>query len=463
MRLVKYLILPCIVLCVAAAGLFSGHQLTQLALQSPSFKKTPLNSEPEDSPPVTLSSPERRIESFELFQKVLHLVEQNYVDEVKYQDLIFGAIEGVMARLDPHSNFLSPELFRSLNEGAKGEFGGVGMTVGVRDGLITVIAPMEDSPAQKQGVKAFDRIVKINGESTKGMSLSEAISKIKGKKGTTVKLTLYRDGKKKFKDVVIVRDIVQIKAVRHAVIENGYGYVRISTFSQSTSAELDRALKSLEKDGPLKGLVLDLRDTPGGLLSQAVEVSSTFIDRGVIVSTIGRHQNQKEVLHALRGKARKHFQLGVLVNASTASAAEIVAGAIQDHRRGIVLGTRTFGKGSVQTVVPLGEKMGVKLTVARYYTPNNRSIQGEGLEPDITLEVYDPDLLDKARITGGSLREKDLEGALEGQNTDYTVKELDKDKAEDSSDDLYDPKKDHQVKSAVKILKAQVILKKASE
>ncbi len=422
-----------------------------------------------------------RYENLELFQKVLHFVEANYVDETKNKDLMYGAIKGMLETLDPHSNFLPPEVFKDMKIDTTGKFGGLGIEIGMKDNVLTVIAPIEDTPAWRAGLKPNDRIVKINDESTKGMTLVEAVSKMRGKKGSKVTLHVYRDGFEKIKPVDIVRDIIKIQAVKNEELEPSYGYVRLSSFNENAAADVKKAVDKLEKNGKLRGLVFDMRTNPGGLLDQAVEVSSLFIDEGVVVSTIGRNRDQKEVKYARKGSARKDFPIAILVNSSTASAAEIVAGALQDHHRAIVMGQPTFGKGSVQTVIELGPEMGLKLTIARYYTPSGRSIQEKGVAPDIILDDFDPKLLAEARRKSEFLREKDLKGHMantdEGDSSkgEYKPEELDMigkkkddkkdDKAEKKDDEemsplKFNPKEDYQVREALNYLKSYEVFKK---
>ena len=419
-----------------------------------------------------------RYKNLELFQKVLQFVEKNYVDEVRNDTLVNGAIKGMLETLDPHSNFLTPEIFRDMKIDTSGKFGGVGIEVAVKDEILTVLAPMEDSPAWKAGVLPGDRIVKINGESTKGYSLAEAVLKMRGKNGSSVILTLYRTGWGKFKNVTLKRQEIKIRSVRSEMIEPGFGWIRLASFSESAAKEIKSAMDKLEEKEKLKGLVLDLRMNPGGLLDQAVDVASLFIDEGVVVSTIGRDPAQKEVRYAKKGTARKDLPLVILVNSSTASAAEIVAAALQDHHRAMILGDTTFGKGSVQTIIDLGTDMGLKLTIARYYTPNGISIQEKGVVPDIFLDEFDSKLLDKARIKRESTRERDLKGHLINPATtaardDFTIQEF-KDKSKggvkkDSSEEeevdgmspiQFNPKEDYQAQQALKYLKSFEVFKK---
>lgn len=424
-----------------------------------------------------------RYENLELFQKVLHFVETNYVEDVKNKDLIHGAIKGMLETLDPHSNFLPPEVFKDVKVDTSGKFGGLGIEIGMRGDVLTVISPIEDTPAWKAGLKPGDRVTKINGESTKGMTIVEAVAKMRGKKGSEVKLTIYRPGSGQFKDFTLAREIIKLQSVKNEIIEPGFGYVRLASFNENAAQDVRSAVERLLKSGALRGLVLDLRMNPGGLLEQAVDVSSLFVDEGVIVSTIGRNKDQKEVKYARKGKAFKDFPMAVLVNSSSASAAEIVAGALQDHHRAIVMGQPTFGKGSVQTVVDLGNDMGLKLTIARYYTPSGRSIQEKGVKPDILLEDYDPKLLAKAKIKQEAFREKDLKGHMVNNDPEEMAiadeasprKEFSQEELDESAkgkrpseklaadDDVplkFNPKTDYQVREAVNYLRSYELLKK---
>ena len=423
-----------------------------------------------------------RYKNLELFQKVLQFVEKNYVDPVKNEELMNGAIKGMLETLDPHSNFLTPEVFRDVKIDTSGKFAGVGIEVVVKDDILTVLAPMEDSPAWKAGIQPGDKIVKINGDSTKGFTLSEAVLKMRGKDGSPVVFTIYRKGWSKFKNITVKREMVKVKTVKSDELEPGYGYIRLAQFNETAAKEVAAALTKLEKinakDG-LKGIVFDLRTNPGGLLDQAVDVSSLFIDDGVIVSTVGRDPSQKDIRYAKKGQARKDLPVVVLVNSSTASAAEIVAAALQEHHRAMILGDTTFGKGSVQTIIDLGNDLGLKLTIARYYTPNGNSIQEKGVVPDIFLEEYDPKLLAKAKIKHDATRERDLRGHLINNQTaaankdEFSVQEFadqEKGKAagkkaeeEDLTDMApvqFNSRDDVQVAQALKYLKSFDVFKK---
>lgn len=484
-QLFKKASLMSLVLSVSWVGVSVGQNLTRQMYLITSAHAAPSASE-------TLTGESDRYENLELFQKVLHFVEANYVDPVKNKDLVYGAIKGMMETLDPHSNFLPPDLFKDMKIDTSGKFGGLGIEIGIKDNILTVIAPIEDTPAWKSGLKSNDRIVKINNESTKGMNLVEAVNKMRGKKGTDVQLSVYREGWEKIREITITRDIIKIQAVKSEELEPQYGYVRLASFNENAAADVRKAIERIEKNKKLRGLVFDLRGNPGGLLDQAVEVTSLFVDNGVVVSTIGRNKDQKEVKHARKGQARKDFPVAILVNSSSASAAEIVAGALQDHNRAIIMGQPTFGKGSVQTVIDLGKDIGLKLTIARYYTPSGRSIQEKGVQPDIILDDFDPKLLAEARRKTEYFREKDLKGHMantdgdpaaekseKSEKSEFKKEELDAvssgkgvkdskkndDKAEQKPEDdmaptKLNPKEDFQVREALNYLKSYELFRK---
>ena len=293
----------------------------------------------------------------------------------------------MLSSLDPHSAYLTPDLYKELQVDTKGSFGGLGIEITNRNGILTVVSPIEDTPAYRAGVKAGDQIMKIEGEFTKDMSLVDAVKKMRGPKDTKVTLTLKREALPELFDVVLTREIIKIQSVKSRMLDKGYGYARVTQFQERTDDDLERALKGLDKEaGGLQGLVLDLRNDPGGLLTQAVKVSDLFLDSGLIVYTDGRLENQKQKYFAHKPGTWGDFPMVVLVNGGSASASEIVAGALQDQKRALVLGTATFGKGSVQTILPLDDSSALRLTTARYYTPSGRSIQATGIVPDIVMD-----------------------------------------------------------------------------
>lgn len=360
---------------------------------------------------------EERYQEFQLFAKVLNLVQQYYVEPVDTKKLIYGGIKGMLRELDPHTNFLPPDIYKEFESETSGEFGGIGIEITVQNGILTVISPIEDTPAYKAGIKAGDKIVEIDGESTKGFSLVEAAQRMKGKKGAKIKLGIFRDGMDAPTTFVIERGTVKIKSVKLTDLDDGYAYVRVTSFIENTAKDLEKALAAHEKKSKkVKGIIIDLRRNPGGLLDQAVQVSDLFLESGVIVSTMGRNQKEKEILYAKKAGTLGAFPMLVLIDEYSASASEILAGALQDNKRALIMGHRSFGKGSVQSVVKLGDGSGLKLTVGRYYTPSGRSIQAYGIVPDIELEDFAPEVLEKARIRRDIHREGDMRGHLQGEN-----------------------------------------------
>lgn len=323
-------------------------------------------------------------EKLKTFTEVLSLVKKNYVEEVKDKDLIYGAIKGMLQSLDPHSSFMPPEVFKEMQVETKGEFGGIGIQIGIKDGMLTVIAPIEDTPAYKAGVKAGDKIIKINEEQTKDMSLHDAVTRLRGPKGTSVTITLMRKEWDSPRDMTIQRDIIKIHSVKSRLLEDGIGYIKLTQFHGRTGAELEKALKGLEKEN-INAFILDLRNNPGGVLEVSVDVSSRFLPQGKLVVSIKGRKEVKKEYHTGNSKKYYDYPMVVLVNEGSASASEIIAGAFKDHSRAVLVGTKTFGKGSVQTVIPLSDGSGLRLTTARYYTPKGTSIHTTGITPDIIV------------------------------------------------------------------------------
>lgn len=327
------------------------------------------------------------LEELRSFSDVFSRIKNDYVEPVEDKELLESAIRGMLAGLDPHSSYLDQDQFKELQVGTTGEFGGLGIEVGMEDGFVKVIAPIDDTPAQAAGVQAGDLVIRLDDTPVKGLSLSEAVKIMRGKPGTDITLTIVREGEEKPLKITITRAVIKVKSVKSRMLEEGFGYVRVSQFQAKTADNLIAAIEKLEKkEGPMKGMVLDLRNNPGGVLNGAVAVSDAFLEKGLIVYTEGRVPDSRLRFNATPDDVLHGAPLVVLVNQGSASASEIVAGALQDHRRAIVVGTQTFGKGSVQTIVPLNNKTAVKLTTARYYTPSGRSIQAEGIVPDIELE-----------------------------------------------------------------------------
>ncbi len=394
-----------------------------------------------------------------LFTQVLDLVERDYVEPVKPQKLIYGAIQGMLSSLDPHSSFMRPDDFKELQVETKGKFTGIGIEITLKDGVLTVVSPIEGTPAFKAGLKPNDKILKINGKTTKNLTLIQAVKLLRGPKGTEVTVSIYREGWAKLKDIKLVRDVIPIISVKSNMLEDGYGYVRITNFQVKTSDSLEKALRKLEGKKGLKGLVLDLRNNPGGLLDQAVKVSDIFLESGLIVYTDGRIEDQKMRFTAHPNRVHHNYPVVVLVNGGSASASEIVAGALQDNKRAIIVGTQTFGKGSVQTIIPLEGGAAVRLTTARYYTPNGRSIQAKGITPDIEVPFIIAEKEKDARDVFHFLKEKDLEGHLKGQDDgkkETAQEETGKKHSNDMSKQLA---RDNQLREALRILKAWGIFK----
>jgi carboxyl-terminal processing protease len=347
-----------------------------------------------------------------LFSDVIELVEDNYVDPVDSKELIEKAIQGMVHSLDPHSALLSPDDFKELQVDTQGEFTGIGVSITMKDGFVTVISPIEGTPAYKAGIKAGDKIIKVNGK-TAG-DLRQAVKMIRGPKGTEVVVTIAREEVKKPIDFKIVRDIIPVESVKTAVLKPGYGYVWITNFRENTTDDLVSGLEELESAKvPLKGLILDLRDDPGGLLDQAIKVSDLFIEKGTILSIKGRRGKNAQIYRASEDKVKRDYPIVLLINGGSASASEIVAGALQDHKRALILGTTSFGKGSVQSVEKLRDGYGLKLTIARYYTPSGRSIQAKGIQPDIVVKRRFIDKEDMGDISERFIKEKDLRNHLE--------------------------------------------------
>mgnify|MGYP006268471767 CR=1 FL=1 len=381
----KVLITLALILSIAAAGIVVGRWSVAL-----------VNAEVEG------------YESIKVFTEALSVVKKNYVEDVKTKELVYGAVKGMLNSLDPHSGFMNPDAYKEMQVDTKGEFGGLGIQIGIKDGLLTVIAPIEDTPAYKAGIKAGDRIIKINNEGTRDMGLTEAVGKMRGPKGTSVKITVIREGWKEPKEFTIVRDVIKIKSVKFKKLEEGIGYIKLTQFQEQTAVDLSNALAKLN-DENIHSLVLDLRNNPGGLLNSAVDVTSQFLPPGKLVVYIKDRSGEKTEYKT--GGSRPYYDkptMIVLVNQGSASASEIVAGALKDWHRGVVLGVQTFGKGSVQSVIPLSDGSGLRLTTARYYTPSGTSIQSTGIAPDIVAKLEAKNGAKEHTV----IREKDLERHL---------------------------------------------------
>lgn len=384
-----------------------------------------------------------------LFGDVFERVRADYVEKPEDSKLVEAAINGMLSSLDPHSTYMDAKDFRDMQVQTRGQFGGLGIEVTMEDGLVKVVAPIDDTPAAKAGVQAGDLIAKLDGEEVKGMTLNQAVDKMRGAVNTPIKLTIIRKGQDKPIELSITRDIINIKSVRARVENDDIGYIRITSFSEQTGEGLKKAVADLTKqigEDKLKGFIIDLRNNPGGLLDQAIDVSDTFLDRGEIVSTRGRDPEQTERRNARPGDLAKGKPIIVLVNGGSASASEIVAGALQDHKRATVLGSLSFGKGSVQTVIPVSGNAAIKLTTARYYTPSGRSIQAKGIQPDIEL-VQDVPQDVKAKAEAAGVETTRGEASLKGH--------LKNGEDEQTGSPAYvppDPKDDTQLKLAIDLI-----------
>lgn len=393
------------------------------------------------------------LEDLRHFTQVFDQIRNAYVEEVDDPTLLKNAIIGMLTQLDPHSAYLDESAFEDLQTSTSGEFGGLGIEVGMENGFVKVISPIDDTPAQKAGVMAGDLIIKLDGTPVKGMSLNQAITKMRGKKGTPIVITLVRDGVDKPIDKTIVRDMIKVVSVRVEPLETQYAYVRIAQFQLNTADELKKALLKFQQDlkkknQPLRGVVLDLRNNPGGVLQGAVDVSDIFLESGLVVYTEGRIQNGNMRFEATSGDLLEGAPMVILINEGSASAAEIVAGALQDQKRAVLVGTQSFGKGSVQTVLQLSENRAIKLTTARYYTPSGRSIQAAGIVPDI---VVVPAVVEAVK-ENHRVREADLDGHLENEKA---AAKTDTKAAEDKLADWLS--RDNQLHDAFNILKALVL------
>lgn len=354
------------------------------------------------------------------FTDVISIVQRDYVNQVDSRKLVEGAIKGMLTSLDPHSGYLDPDFYQELQAQTKGEFGGLGIELTFKEGLLVVVAPMEGSPAERAGVRAGDVIVKIEGEFTKEFSLVDAVKRLRGPKGTPITISVSRKGGLQLIDIPIVRETISVRSVRSRYLDDGLGYVRISQFVEKTADDLAAAVRKLNRKSPtneLKGLIIDVRNNPGGLLTQAIKVSDMFLSRGIIVYTDGRMESQKQRFYAHPRGTQPEYPIVVLVNGGSASASEIVAGALKDHGRAIVVGAPTFGKGSVQTVTPLENGGALTLTTALYYTKSGRSIQAQGITPDIELDVPmleedEPPAVPRQQAERFIVRERDLPGAI---------------------------------------------------
>jgi carboxyl-terminal processing protease len=387
------------------------------------------------------------------FNEVLDMVQKNYVEDVDSKKLLEGAINGMMKSLDPHSTYMTAEMYKDLEMETRGSFGGIGIEITMKKDILTVVSPIEDTPAYNAGIKAGDYIIQIDGKSTKDITIMEAVKKLRGPKDSKVTVTIMREDMTKPKDFVITRSIIKIRSVKSKIYDDHIAYIRVSSFQERTADDLKKVLSDIKaKNGVLEGIILDLRNNPGGLLNQAVAVADVFLKSGVIVTTRGRTRNMETKSVAKDDGDEPMCPIVALVNEGTASAAEIVSGALQDNGRALILGTQTFGKGSVQTVIPLEDGSALKLTTAKYYTPSGRSIQAEGLKPDIIVKYVKPS--EDKEMTDDFIRERDLKGHIEPKKENDTNKDNDAKKEQDNL------MQDNQLKSALDIIKSWDIIKK---
>ena len=394
-------------------------------------------------------------QKLDIFSDVLSTIQNTYVEDAEVDDLVYGAIEGMLNTLDPHTSFLRPDAYQAMKVDTSGQFGGLGIEISYRDHVLTVVAPMEDTPASRAGIEAGDRILAIEGEYTEELGLMEAVKRMRGPRGTDVTITVMRDGWPSPKDLTLTREVIQVRSVSSEMLDHGIGYIRVAQFQERTTRDLDQALKELEEKD-LQGLVLDFRNNPGGLLDQAIGISDLFLDEGLITYTEGRLPNTKQEFRASQGTDRT-YPVVVLINGGSASASEIVAGALQEHKRAIVMGTPSFGKGSVQTIIPLRDGSALRLTTAKYYTPNGRSIQAKGIDPDIIVEQA---TIKETLASSMHRREADLERHLGGGVTIRPAgSDEDGEQDEESAEDEHrlhpssDRADDYQLQRAVDLLR----------
>ncbi len=400
------------------------------------------------------------LEELRAFTEIFAKIKNDYVEQIDDKTLLEHAIRGMLSGLDPHSAYLAADDYKDLQAGTSGEFGGLGIEVGMEDGFVKVISPIDDTPAQRAGVEAGDLVIRLDDTPVKGMTLGEAVKIMRGKPGTDITLTIAREGEDKPLKITITRDIIRVTSVKSRVLDEGYGYVRITQFQARTGDSVREAVTKLkaESDTPLKGLVLDLRNNPGGVLSAAVSVSDAFLEKGIIVYTEGRLDDAKLKFNAKPTDVLDGAPMVVLVNGGSASASEIVAGALQDHKRAVVMGDKTFGKGSVQTILPMDNGSALKLTTARYFTPSGRSIQATGIEPDIVLEPLKLDKIEGRR--GDRIKEANLARHLrgEGQEDDKKGTNSDSTGKSDGEEELPLAQRDYALYEALNLLKGLAIL-----
>lgn len=430
------------------------------------------------------TSDKSRFEKLELFNKILYLIESQYYREVDTSKLIEGAIKGMMQTLDPHSAFLDEEVFTKMQEDTSGEFGGLGIEVSQKDGIIVVITPIDDTPAYRAGIKAGDKIVEIDHEATIGMTLEEAVDRMRGKANSKISVGIVRAGVEGIKTYDLKREVIKIRAVKSELLQDEFIWVRLTQFQKDAGKEIGEAIKKERKAAKkkIRGIILDLRSNPGGLLEEAVDVSSLFLKDGVVVSTEGRDPKQKEIKYVRKsGYKELDVPVAVLINGASASASEIVAGALQDHKRAVIIGTQSFGKGSVQTVAKVDDTQGVKLTIAQYMTPNSRKIQALGISPDVIVGEFEGDWSNSSSNESRYIREADLRNHLTATIETPEEKKLrekreheerverarrreearrKKDKEKEDAPKAYDVKQDYQVNQAINYLRSFEVFRK---
>ncbi len=432
-----------LILSLLAASMFIGtnYPLTSIADDQRTAGSQTSTTEKQNS---------ETYRQLNLFGDVFERVRAEYVEDITDKELIENALDGMLSSLDPHSGFLNEERFNDMKVETRGAFGGLGIEVTMESGLVKVVSPIDDTPAFRAGLLAGDYISKIDNEAVMGLNLSEAVEKMRGKVGSTIDLVILREGEDAPIDVTITRDVIRIKSVKSRV-EGNIGYIRVTTFSQNTGSGVRKAIQDITEElgDSVAGYVLDLRNNPGGLLSQAIEVSDAFLDKGEIVSQRGRYKDSTERNNSTPGDLVNGLPVVVLINSGSASASEIVAGALQDHKRGIIMGTQSFGKGSVQTVMPLPGNSAMRLTTARYYTPSGRSIQGTGITPDIIVKPAKVEIYDSKY---GSRRESDLRGSLKNEDKSKKSKGASEDKKKSKEEDSDNKKQDYQLTRALDLL-----------
>jgi len=419
-----------------------SHKIFLITLLLMTFSCNPAMAE------ISQKERETTYKQLEIFSNVLSILQENYVEEIDTEVVLNGAIQGLLFSLDPHSSYLPPEGFKELQEETQGSFSGIGIEVTIKNDLLTIVSPIADTPADRAGLKANDLIIEINGAKTKNMGPYEAIKQLRGPRGTEVTISIHREGWEKLKRITITREIIPLQSVKAEFLSPGFVYARITNFQSHTSKDFKTKLQVLKKKYQINGFILDLRSNPGGLLNQAVSIADYFLNDGLIVYTKGRRKDQNTVFNAHETGGKK-YPLVVLVNEGSASASEIVAGAIQAHKRGIIVGTQTFGKGSVQTIIPLPDGAGLRMTTARYYTPDDRSIQALGITPDVVVPFVPCIPPEKEKVQRKFIKEIDLENHLIG--TDESLDEKENTTGTELEKRLLD---DNQLRSAYNILKS---------